>query len=152
MWTPLTVALCMHISANSWIMLNLLKEHILTNFSKDKDKNPYSSWLEINYGESSLSHERYQEVPTSRFPDIGEACKWLCSHFLVLMCCSLMIVPLVMVSPCLADKPGWGLTIYKRVIAAKIDWTHQTIKPNTRKRREIKVPSSYWHHQHQKTR
>ena len=51
---------------------------------------------------------------TSKLPDIGDACKWLCSHFLVFMCCNRIIVPLLMVSPCLADVPGWGLTICTR--------------------------------------
>lgn len=57
-----------------------------------------------------VKHECYNSI-TSRFPDIGDACKWLCSHFLVLMCCNLIIVPLLIVSPCFADVPGWGLTI-----------------------------------------
>lgn len=45
---------------------------------------------------------------------MGEACKWLCSHFLVFMCCNLIIVPLGMLSPCLAAVSSSGLTICKR--------------------------------------
>lgn len=49
--------------------------------------------------------------PTSRLPDNGEACKWLCNHFRVLMCCNLMMLPVSMASPCLADESGEGRTI-----------------------------------------
>lgn len=46
-------------------------------------------------------------------PDIGEACKWLCSHFLVFICCNLIRLPVLIESPCFADESCIGLTICK---------------------------------------
>jgi hypothetical protein len=42
---------------------------------------------------------------------MGDTWRWLCNHFLVLMCWSLTIFPCVIGSPCFAEESVFGLTI-----------------------------------------
>jgi hypothetical protein len=98
---------------------NKIAQSLYSQTPHTNKKTLSQNYLQIlQYMKSIWKHTINDEGPilTSRLPVIGDACKWLCSHFLVLICWSLMIVPLLMASPCLEDVPGWGLTICKLTI------------------------------------